>query len=141
MKHYLLLFLFLLSAGHTQAQDCSQLYFSEYVEGSVGNNKALEISNPSNNAIDLSNYKVDLYSNGSSTATQTETLSGMLMPNSVYVIANSGSDPSILSKADITSSVTFFNGDDALALINTVTNDTIDVIGVRGVDPALMGCR
>ena len=45
-----------------QAQ-CSDLFFSEYVEG-WSNNKALEIYNPTANSIDLSAYSITRYSNG-----------------------------------------------------------------------------
>ena len=45
-------------------QNCSDLFISEYVEG-YGNNKAIEIYNPTCYAIDLSEYMVFKYSNGS----------------------------------------------------------------------------
>jgi predicted extracellular nuclease len=51
-----LLFLGLLSSV-AQAQDCTKIFISEYVEG-WSNNKALEIYNPSNVAVDLSEYFV-----------------------------------------------------------------------------------
>ena len=36
-----------------QAQNCTDLFISEYIEGSY-NNKAIELYNPTNEAIDLS---------------------------------------------------------------------------------------
>jgi surface protein len=54
----------------------------------------------------------------------------------VFVIAHASADPSILALADTALSgysVAAFNGDDALILVNG--SDTIDVIGVPGVDP------
>ena len=113
---------------------CNQLFFSEYLEGSASN-KALEIYNPSNNAINLSSYSVELYANGSSTATQTQVLSGTLASHDVYVIANSSSIAEILALADSTSSVCNFNGDDAIVLKNG--SNTIDVIGQVGIDPGV----
>ena len=56
MKKTLLL-IFTIITSLLYAQDCSQLFFSEYVEG-WSNNKALEIYNPTGNAIDLSAYMV-----------------------------------------------------------------------------------
>lgn len=51
-----------------KAQNCSELFFSEYVEGS-DNNKALEIYNPTNNPITINNdYRIVRYNNGSSAA-------------------------------------------------------------------------
>lgn len=46
------------------AQDCSNLFISEYVEG-TGNNKAIEIYNPTGNPINLSNYRLIRWDNGS----------------------------------------------------------------------------
>ena len=52
----------------TFAQDCSELFISEYVEG-WSNNKAIEIYNPTANPIDLSEYMLIRYSNGGTTTT------------------------------------------------------------------------
>ncbi len=112
--------------------ECANLYFSEYLEGS-SNNKALEIYNPTDAAVDLSGYSVASFNNGATSPTNTQALSGMLAAGDVYVIANSSADSIILSEADITSTVTFFNGDDAIILFNG--GDTIDAIGEVGVDP------
>ncbi|WP_288405321.1 ExeM/NucH family extracellular endonuclease [uncultured Deinococcus sp.] len=112
----------------------SDLYFSEYVEGS-SNNKAIEIYNPTSQAVDLSAYKVTQYNNGSANVTYTLTLSGTLQPGATYVIANANSATAILDKAQLktTSQVMTYNGDDALALVKGTTN--IDVLGQIGVDP------
>ena len=64
MKHFFTFIFFFLSANCIQAQ-CTDLFFSEYIEGS-SNNKALEIYNPTNQEIDLSAYSISRYSNGSS---------------------------------------------------------------------------
>lgn len=110
------------------------LFFSEYIEG-LSNNKALEIFNASDVTVDLSRYKVELYSNGSTTAANTLILSGTLAPGEVYVIANAGAAAEIQAEADITSTVTYFNGDDALALRCLNPDTIIDVIGEIGSDP------
>lgn len=113
---------------------CSDLYFSEYIEGS-GINKALEIYNPTSASIDLSNYSVELYANGASAATSTLPLSGMLSAGEVYVIANPDSqiDAAISAQKDTSNAVAGFSGDDAIALVKGTTK--IDIIGVIGVDP------
>ena len=63
MKKNLLFIVSVLTLNAT-AQNCSELFISEYVEG-WSNNKALEIYNPTNAAIDLSNYAVIRMNNGS----------------------------------------------------------------------------
>ena len=71
MKHFITLLLITICFNFSQAQ-CTDLFISEYVEG-WSNNKALEIYNPTNLAIDLSSYSVSRYTNG---ATQAEKFKG-----------------------------------------------------------------
>jgi hypothetical protein len=113
---------------------CSDLFFSEYMEGS-SNNKALEIYNPTSTSIDLSDYLVYRNNNGSLTPSATFSPRGILAPDSVYVIVNASSIPSIVSRSDTTSSLTSFNGDDAVWMKKISTGDTLDIIGVIGFDP------
>jgi len=112
--------------------ECANLYFSEYLEGS-SNNKAFEIYNPTSAAVDLSAYSVQAFNNGGTTPTNSLVLSGILAAGDVYVIANPSADAAILAVADVTSTVTFINGDDAVILLNG--GDTIDAIGIVGIDP------
>ncbi len=121
---------------------CSDLYFSEYVEGS-GSNKALEIYNASNQAIDLSNYKVYLFPNGASIPSGGLSgglqLNGMLAPDSVYVIVHSFATPGLKALADTITGYISFNGNDAITLVNTTFPQDIDVIGVIGQNPGSGG--
>jgi PKD repeat protein len=117
---------------------CSELFFSEYIEG-TSNNKAVEIYNPSTSAITLSNYEVRLYSNGSPTVSSTLVLTGTLNPGETFVIANSQANAAILAKANVTSGVMSFTGNDALELYNTANSQTVDIIGEIGVDPTATG--
>jgi hypothetical protein len=110
----------------------TDLFFSEYIEGS-SNNKAIEIFNGTGAAVDLSIYSVKLFGNGSPTSTASQALTGTLANNDVYVISNASANATILGIKDITSGVANYNGDDALGLYK---NDVlIDVIGVIGTDP------
>jgi predicted extracellular nuclease len=52
MKKVSLLSLSLLSAFTMNAQNCSELFISEYVEG-WSNNKAIELFNPTNETIEV----------------------------------------------------------------------------------------
>ena len=111
----------------------TNLFFSEYIEGS-SNNKALEIFNGTGATVDLSGYTVKIGSNGGTWhATNILHMTGTLPNNSVYVIANAAAAPAILNVADVTSTVTYFNGNDAVALFQDET--MIDIIGVYMVDP------
>ena len=109
------------------------LIFSEYVEGS-GFNKALELYNSTSSAIDLSAYAVELYSNGSTSAGSSVSLSGVVAAGDVYVMAHPSADPAIQAVTDLTDgSVVNFNGDDAIVLRKN--GAVADAIGQVGVDP------
>lgn len=110
----------------------SDLFFSEYIEGS-SNNKALEIYNGTGALVNLAGYNVQQFSNGNATAGLTINLTGTIAPGDVFVLAHSSSDPAILAQADQTSGAGLFNGDDALTLRNGTT--VVDVIGQIGFDP------
>ena len=113
---------------------CGELFFSEYIEGS-SNNKGFEIFNPSSNAVSLSGYTVYLSGNGG-TYTNTFTSNATIAPGGVYVICTNQASSTMQAVADTIlsyPSVSHYNGDDALILVNGT--DTIDVIGVPGVDP------
>ena len=113
---------------------CGGLLFSEYIESTSGSNKAVEVYNPSDEAVSLAGYQVRVFNNGATTANATLNLAGTLGGREVYVIINSlSTDPNFLDQGNAVSSVTNFNGDDALAL--SYNGTVIDVIGVIGQDP------
>src|SRR5690554_5631413 len=152
----------LMLGGVVAAQEeCSELFISEYVEG-WSNNKALEIYNPTNQAVDLSEYIVVRYSNGASFASSANAvqLSGIIQPYSVYVAVIDKRDPDgtgqeapvwdeLQAKADgfycpdyNTSNAMYFNGNDVVTLekgtvagVDAGTTQLIDLFGKLGEDP------
>ena len=117
-----------------QAAAPTDLFFSEYIEGS-SNNKALEIYNGTGAAIDLAagGYKIQMYFNGSASPGLTINLVGSVANGDVYVVAQSLADPAILAQADQTNGAGWFNGDDAAVLVKAT--DILDVVGQIGFDP------
>lgn len=79
MRKTLLILLFLPFIGFGQPTPCSDLFISEYVEG-PGNNNAIEIYNPTSNAINLAGYTINRYSNGAVSNPATWQLSGSIAP-------------------------------------------------------------
>lgn len=119
----------------SSAQVCN-LFFSEYLEG-ASNNKAIEIYNPLNVTVNLTDYAVYRYNNGSPTPTDSLFPQGTLSPGAVFVAGNPSAVAGITAVSDTLHTITFFNGDDAMELRYRPTNTTLDVIGVIGVDPGV----
>ncbi|MDO6837212.1 ExeM/NucH family extracellular endonuclease [Pseudoalteromonas carrageenovora] len=110
----------------------ADLIISEYIEGS-SNNKAIELYNNADTELSLEGYTLGLYSNGSSSVGNSIDLTGTLAANTTYIISNPSAATAILNIADTTSTVTYYNGDDALVL--TKDGVVVDSFGQVGVDP------
>ena len=121
---------------------CARLYFSQYAESLAGNSKAVEIYNPTNAAVALAGKRLELFANGRTSAPTAQALTGSIPAYGTYVVANTGVTNTGLAAlatgtTGTTSSVAFFNGDDALALFDGT--DTLDVIGIIGQQPTATG--
>lgn len=117
----------------TAAAAPTELFLSEYVEGS-SNNKALEVYNGTGSAVTLTgHYDVQVFANGSPTATATIPLTGTVAGGDVFVLARSTAVAAILAVADQTTTNFLYNGDDAVVLRRDGT--AVDVIGQLGLDP------
>ncbi|MBN2796933.1 MAG: chitobiase/beta-hexosaminidase C-terminal domain-containing protein [Clostridia bacterium] len=108
------------------------LIISEYIEGS-SNNKAIEIYNGTGREVDLTAYTVKLFVNGESTAKYELNLTGTLADNDCYVIYNASANDAIKTVGDVSSTVTYFNGDDDIVLYKG--DVVIDSFGKVGTDP------
>lgn len=160
MKKLYLLIIALALAGYISAQDCSDIFISEYVEG-WNNNKALEIYNPTPNIITFNDtYRLIRWSNGSTIADQDIQyilpLEGSIQPYQTVVLIQDTNFPgqdtmvwaglrakgTYLAPADYNAGtfgcrVVFWNGDDAVS-IQKFDNNTwvdIDIFGEIGVRP------
>ncbi len=156
MKRLLLSLAAVASMSALQAQ-CTDLIISEYIEGS-GNNKAVELYNTTDQAIDLSEYAISRASNGSfpEEVTFQPLGAGTIQPYSTYVLVIDKRDPNgsgqeapidaeLQAKGDKflcpdynTNNAMYFNGDDAVVLFkgdNVGTAEPIDMMGKIGEDP------
>ncbi|MCF4101804.1 endonuclease [Gillisia sp. M10.2A] len=107
-----------------------QIIFSEYVEGNMGNNKAIEIANLTDKPIALNGYSIKKQANGTGKWTDALNLDGTIPANDVYVIINKEATlAKLLEEADIehTGSPLNFNGNDPIGLFKN--NRLIDIIG------------
>ena len=150
MKKFILTLFNICFLSSLVAQDCTDLFFSEYIEGPANNN-GVEIYNPSSNTFDLSAYTVNRYGNGSSSGPDTWPLSGSIAPGQTISIGNGQLDsiwvtsywsvpvdPVFYNACDLHCSGIYptpfyFNGDDAITLEKD--GGIIDIIGKVGEDP------
>lgn len=122
----------LLGCGSSFAHAVDSLIISEYVEGS-GNNKAIELYNLSDGPVDLSHYQIHFYFNGSVNPASNIALQGSLEEGHVFVLSDNDASEAILSVANMTSSMSFFNGDDTIVL--SYQGEIVDSLGQVGSDP------
>jgi hypothetical protein len=162
MKKLLLFFIGLLASTAAMTQtNCTDLIISEYVEGWY-NNKALEIYNPTNATIVLTNqYRLIRWDNGKTTSDKeflyTLPLTGSIDAFKVMVIIQDttkpGQDtmvwPTLRKKGTWLApydyggttaggNCVFWNGDDGISIQKKQSNDTwkdIDIFGEIGVRP------
>lgn len=129
IKKLTLLMMLLPIFGFGQTTD---LLFSKYGEGQA-NNKFYEIYNGTGAAVDLTQYSVKLYTNGSSSAQSTLAMRGILANNASYVVVHPLANNPLPGYSDTISNTCGFNGDDVLEL--SKNGVVIDVFGEVGVDP------
>jgi len=160
MKRTILLFFALAAVTFTRAQDCSDLFFSEYVEG-WNNNKSVELYNPTSLPITLDNqYRLIRWANGSSSSDLDPLynlpLTGTIAAFTTWVIIQDTTKPGqdtmvwagLRQKADWLApydyggttqggNCVFWNGDDAVSLQKKIngTWEDIDIFGEIGVRP------
>jgi len=131
----------IVAIGSTTAENAvsSELFFSEYVEGS-SNNKALEIVNNTEADIDLNGFSIKRQTNGGIDGDDWSNellLSGTILKKDVYVIINGSSNiQKLIAEADFLQTVLEennygapinFNGNDPVGLFKDGV--LVDVIG------------
>ena len=121
-----------LGLGIASAQEThtySDLIISEYLEGSA-NNKAIEIYNGTGADVDLAAYSLMKQTNGRGDYKNEQVLTGTLADGETFVLVNSQASDELKALGDMTSNVTSFNGNDAVALFKS--GEKIDEVGVFG---------
>ena len=119
----------------------ADVFISQYVEG-TGNNKAIEIYNGTLSNLDLAadNYVLQQFDNGSTSATVTLALSGVLTPGAALVVgrpvSNFPPDTAISGLANLlTNKYLTFNGDDVVVLKKGGATGTVkDRVGQVGTN-------
>lgn len=113
----------------------SDLFFSEYINGTSAFDCALEITNYTGSTVSLSSYRVRQQSNGTGGWTGGVYLSGTLADSASYVISFSyAADADIIAESDQSTSNTtlYYTGNDVIGLFDGAT--LIDIIGFYDAD-------
>lgn len=103
------------------------VFFSEYAEG-TSSNKYLEVYNGSGADINLKQFGIRTAANGRGWQNNLVLFKGadsILKAGAVYVIGNASANQTIKDSSDETNAVTFFNGNDARALVYLAGTDTM----------------
>jgi hypothetical protein len=178
-KMYILASAFALATAGTASAQGTELFFSEYNEGahmngvtcpgqtapSLGNEKVIEVYNPTTATVDLNTYSIRRYSNGSAVATEDERMvrttgANTMAPSTTYVMSHPDASLAdilavVSQKASIRASgpnatvlvgggPIQFNGNDAVALVRWTgaqagqgTAVIVDLFGIVGNDPGI----
>lgn len=126
--------------------EAAPLLFSEYAEGS-SQNKYLEIYNPTDKEVDLTEYAFPNMNNGLSGSNQNNIAGefdfwnsfpegSVIAPGGFFIIADGDADAYITDRADLFHEF-LSNGDDAYALVYGTENsyEILDIIGDLFADP------
>ena len=151
MKTIYTIIITLLLLNTSVFSQCNELFISEYIEGS-GNNKAIEIYNPTPDSIELLKYAIRRYSNGAvdytaggSTSLGTSQMrfirslgTFVLVNGQTTSSTNSPScDPELQALGNQLDgsypAPTYMNGNDAIVL--TKSDVIVDIFGKTGEDP------
>ena len=137
--------------SQAQVEICSDIFISEYLEG-TGNNKGLEFFNPTSESIDLSAYELQRWSNGEAGSTDATQLFGVLPAMTTWVLVNGQTEDVDLGGGAISPmcdavmqgaadqldnpypAPTYMNGNDALVLVKNGST-VVDIFGKPGEDP------
>ena len=116
------------TAAPTGGSGATELFFSEYVEGSSFN-KALEIANFTGAAVNLTGYSIRKQSNGAGAWSAGLNLTGMLNSGSVFVLVDPGIATTCypVANANLSSAQEAYNGNDPMGLFKNGV--LIDIIG------------
>jgi endonuclease I len=116
------------TAAPAGGSGATELFFSEYVEGS-SLNKALEIANFTGAAVNLTGYSIRKQSNGAGAWSAGLNLTGTLNSGAVFVLVDPGIATTCytVANANLSSAQEAYNGNDPMGLFKNGV--LIDIIG------------
>lgn len=126
----LLIFMTFLSACQKDSIN-HVIYISKYFESTSMMNSSIELFNPSDEDIELDNYSLNIYANGSTVKDYSIGLTGVIESQGFYLItSNQPSHQTVLEKSDLQTDQLLFNGNDVITL--SYKDEIVDIIGIIG---------
>ena len=132
---YAILTLFLLSSCFDSSNEpLPNLVLSKLITATSSKNNVIELYNASEKVINLNDFKLSFFTNGSKVVSSEIVLTGSINADSYYVIGSSNHDANYSNLFDYVHNAGSlpFNGNDAIELV--YKNRVIDAIGVKGFD-------
>lgn len=135
-KSYLVIMLLMFSVLLFACGEKSyQIVISKVYDATTQVNNAIELYNTSDKTVNLNNYALNFYTNGSLDVSQTIALSGSIDAKSYYVIASSeATDSELIDATDLIyqEGTMPFNGNDVIELVHK--NNVVDTVGQKGIN-------
>lgn len=142
-KHFLksifILLLFSVTTFTVIAQ-ADELMIVEYVDWSSGSGFGIKLFNPTNTAINLSSYTLEVYNNGNTSPNGNYSLSGTINPLGTLITGNTpfcGTDCN--GTCNLTNSSSGVNGNDVVVIRKN--GNIVDMVGLLGYDPGNSGWK
>ncbi|WP_460220590.1 GEVED domain-containing protein [Psychroserpens sp. MEBiC05023] len=125
------------------ANTLNELFISEITDAENGSSSFVEIYNGTPNTVNLSDYRVDIFNNGSPNASSENNLTGNLASGSTYVITVGSTSCTTFNNLSVTPSQSFGsssginfnnNSSDAIGLYKISTATMVDIFGLYESD-------
>lgn len=109
------------------------LMIVEYVDWQSGSGWAVKIHNPTNQIIDLSDYRIVRYRDGESAISASADISGSISPGEHKIVGNSTYCSDCPNGCNAVTGIVGTNSEDAVAIAFGPNNENIDMVGAWGV--------
>lgn len=126
---YTLLCLFAFTSLKAQTDD---LMIVEFVDWQGGSGWAVKIYNPTDQTINLSDYKITRYRDGDVNINAQADINGTLLPGQHKIFGNSEYNSNCPSNTNEVSGIIGTNEEDAIALTKENNNENVDMVGAWG---------
>ena len=103
---------------------------SKYIEG-TGDNRAIELTNLSDEDIELEDYQLVIFNDGSDKVTIEIQLNGILKAKESLLLTHPNANQTLVAQADLVTTYINFDGNDAVA-IQFKGDRIVDIIGIPG---------